>query len=108
MFSEFSETKSFIFNGSQTEDDLDLEQEELSIREDLKFSVHPNPTTEMITIDGELSERAYYSIVSSTGTLLKKGKADFKSINVDDLSSGFYSLTIFEDADQQSMKFIKN
>ena len=108
VFSEFSETKSFIFNGSQTEDDLDLEQEELSIREDLKFSVHPNPTTEMITIDGELSERAYYSIVSSTGTLLKKGKADFKSINVDDLSSGFYSLTIFEDGDQQSMKFIKN
>ena len=113
VFSEFSETKSFIFNGSQTENDLDveesdLEQEELSIRDDVRFSVHPNPTTETITIDGELSDHAYYSIVSSTGTLLKKGKADFKSINVNDLSTGFYSLTIFEDGDQQSMKFIKN
>ena len=108
VFSEFSDTKTFVFNGLQTENNLELEQVELSINDQVRFSVHPNPTTEMITIDGKLSENAHYSIVSSTGTLLRKGKADFKSINVDDLSSGFYSLTIFEDGEQQSMKFIKN
>jgi hypothetical protein len=108
IFSDFSELKTFVFEGEKTKDNFDLEIETLSIADRLKFSVHPNPTTEQINIDGELSDNAYYSIVSSTGTMLKKGKADFKAINVDDLSSGFYSLTIFEDGEQQSMKFIKN
>tara|TARA_R110000868_G_scaffold82956_10_gene234118 strand:- start:11291 stop:13498 length:2208 start_codon:yes stop_codon:yes gene_type:complete len=107
VFSDFSEIETFIFKGTETESTFDLEEEIIAV-DQLRFSVHPNPTTEQITIDGELSENAYYSIVSSTGTMLKKGRADFKSINVDDLSSGFYSLTIFEDGEQQSMKFIKN
>ncbi len=108
VFSEFSEQQSFTFQGKNTEADFALELQEMSLISPLKFSVYPNPTTEKITIEGELSDSAYYSIVSSNGTTLKKGKADFESINVDDLSSGFYSLTIFEDGEQQSMKFIKN
>ena len=108
IFSEYSEIKTFVFDGIQTNLSFDFELEPMSLENKLKFSVHPNPTTEQINIDGELGDNAYYSIVSSTGTMLKKGKADFKAINVDDLSSGFYSLTIFEDGEQQSMKFIKN
>lgn len=110
IFSEYSETFTFIFEGELTDDPFqDEEQDQTLVPSDkLKFSVHPNPTTDQITIDGQLSNNAYYSIVSSTGTLLKKGKAEYNDIKVDDLSSGFYSLTIFEDGEQQSMKFIKN
>lgn len=74
----------------------------------IKFYIYYNPTNENINIEGELNNSAYYSILSSYGTTLKKGKADFESINVDDLSSGFYSLTIFEDGKEQSVIFIKN
>ena len=108
IFSEYSEIKTFLFEGANTNTSFDVELETLSLANKLKFSVHPNPTTEQINIEGELGDNAYYSIVSSTGTMLKKGKANFNAIKVDDLSSGFYSLTIFEDGEQQSMKFIKN
>lgn len=109
IFSDFSEELVFEFKGEDTLAVFETEKEELSIiDEKLKFTVHPNPTTDQINIDGQLSKEAYYSIVSSTGTMLKKGRADYKAINVDDLSTGFYSLTIFDDGEQQSMKFIKN
>ncbi|WP_165749793.1 S8 family serine peptidase [Cellulophaga sp. Z1A5H] len=109
IFSEYTEAFKFTFDGVLTDDPFKAEAQEVVVISDkLKFSVHPNPTTDQITIDGPLSDNAYYSIVSSTGTLLKKGKAKYNDIQVDDLSSGFYSLTIFEDGEQQSMKFIKN
>jgi hypothetical protein len=108
VFSDFSESLNIVFKGIATAASFDLELQELSLVEDLKFSVYPNPTTEKITIKGQLSNRAFYSIVSSNGIIQKKGKAAFNSIDVEDLSSGFYSLTIFEDGEQQSMKFIKN
>jgi len=108
VFSDFSESLNIVFKGIATAASFDLELQELSLVENLKFSVYPNPTTEKITIKGQLSNRAFYSIVSSNGIIQKKGKAAFNSIDVEDLSSGFYSLTIFEDGEQQSMKFIKN
>ncbi|MFI8603683.1 S8 family serine peptidase [Cellulophaga baltica] len=110
IFSEYSDTFKFIFDGVLTDDPFqEIEKEDVVVAADkLKFSVHPNPTTDQITIDGPLGDNAYYSIVSSTGTLLKKGRAAYNDIKVDDLSSGFYSLTIFEDGEQQSVKFIKN
>lgn len=108
VFSEFTNAQSFLFKGQATELNTALELNELALRENIKLSVYPNPTTEKIHIEGELSEHAFYSIVSSNGITLKKGKAAYKSIDVQDLSSGFYSLTIFEDGAQQSMNFIKN
>lgn len=108
VFSEFSETNMFVFKGKNTVDFFAFELQEMSLIDKLRFSVYPNPTTEKITIEGELSDRAYYSIVSTNGITLKKGKALYKSIDVNDLSTGLYSLTIFEDGEQQSMKFIKN
>lgn len=111
IFSDFSEELVFEFKGEDTLDPFTIKKEELSIvnvDEKLKFTVHPNPTTDQINIDGQLSKDAYYSIVSSTGTLLKKGRADYKTIDVNELSTGFYSLTIFDDGEQQSTKFIKN
>lgn len=107
VFSEFSELQNFLFKGIDTEINPVLELQEMSLIENLKFSVYPNPTTDKITIDGNLSDRAYYSIVSTNGITIKKGKAAFNAIAVDDLSTGLYSLTIFEDGEQQSMKFIK-
>ncbi|MBU2997588.1 S8 family serine peptidase [Cellulophaga baltica] len=108
IFSDFSMVKSFVFNGLDTDLAFELTKEELAIQKELKYTVYPNPTVEQISVNGELSENAYYSIISSSGTVLKNGKVDNEAIEVNSLSSGLYSLTIFEDGEQHSMKFIKN
>ncbi len=109
IFSDYSTVKTFVFNGLATDTNFELTTEELAIQEQLKYTVYPNPTVEQIQINGELSDNAYYSIVSSSGTILKNGKVDDdEAIQVNNLSSGLYSLTIFEDGEQHSMKFIKN
>ena len=102
--SEFSETLHFIFEGTQTEI---LENESHSYTGALALRVFPNPAVNELQINGELSEDAAYSIVSTAGTIVKKGSAN-ERVSVTDLSAGLYVLVVQDYSGVQSTKFYKN
>ncbi|PRX57054.1 S8 family serine peptidase [Flagellimonas meridianipacifica] len=102
--SEFSEVLRFTFNGTETQI---LENETFSFSGSLGISVYPNPAVNELKIDGELSQDAVYSIVTSSGTIVKKGSA-VEKVSVTDLSSGLYILVVQDYSGIQSTKFYKN
>ncbi|MEO0900634.1 MAG: S8 family serine peptidase [Bacteroidota bacterium] len=102
--SEFSESLRFIFNGTETEI---LENETFGFSGSLGISVYPNPAVNELEINAELSQDAVYSIVSSSGTIVKKGSA-VEKVPVSDLSSGLYILVVQDYSGIQSTKFYKN
>ncbi|MEM9078264.1 MAG: S8 family serine peptidase [Bacteroidota bacterium] len=102
--SEFSKSLRFIFNGTKTEI---LENETFGFSDSLRISVYPNPAVNELEIDAELSQDAVFSIVSSSGTIVKKGSA-VEKVPVSDLSSGLYVLVVQDYSGIQSAKFYKN
>ncbi len=102
--SDFSEEVLFTFNGQDTQ----LQQNEpFSYTGSLGVSVYPNPAVNELSIDADLSPDAVYTIVTSSGTIVKKGSAIGK-IPVTDLSSGLYVLVLQDYSGIQSTKFYKN
>ncbi|MEM9649800.1 MAG: S8 family serine peptidase, partial [Bacteroidota bacterium] len=69
--SEFSDEIQFEFKGEETEL---MAYETLDVGEELHLTVFPNPAVERITVDAKLSEFAQYSIVTTAGNIIKKGK----------------------------------
>ncbi|WP_228027967.1 S8 family serine peptidase [Costertonia aggregata] len=106
--SEYSETVSFIFNGAETVSDNIIENETFSIDDELAFSVYPNPAVEQIRLEGNISDIAQYNIITMAGVTVKKGNAKNAEINVSDLSSGLYILSIQSLEGVKSTKFYKN
>ncbi|MEM1002116.1 MAG: T9SS type A sorting domain-containing protein, partial [Bacteroidota bacterium] len=102
--SEFSESVRFIFNGTETQI---LENETFAFNGSLGISVFPNPAVNELEINAELSQDAVYSIVSSSGTIVKKGSA-VEKVPVSNLSSGLYILVVQDYSGIQSAKFYKN
>ena len=102
--SEFSEVQRFVFDGTNTEL---LKNEPHSYTGALGISVYPNPAVNELSIDADLSRDAVYSIVSSSGTIVKKGSA-YGKVPVTDLSSGLYILVVQDYSGIQSTKFYKN
>ncbi|MEM9363187.1 MAG: S8 family serine peptidase [Bacteroidota bacterium] len=102
--SEFSETIRFVFNGTETQI---LENETFGFSDSLRISVYPNPAVNELEIAAELSQDAVYSIVTSSGTIVKKGSA-VEKVAVSDLSSGLYILVVQDYSGIQSTKFYKN
>ena len=104
LTSDFSEEIGFVFNGEQTT----LEQiGTYSFDGSLAITVFPNPVVNELHIDVELSSYAAYSIISTDGTTLKSGKYE-DNINVADLATGLYVLTIQDYSGIQSTKFFKD
>ncbi len=104
MLSDFSETISFEFNGYETEL---YAYEPFGFGESLKIMVYPNPATEWIKVEAELSKDAVYSIVTTLGNTLRKGSA-IESIDVSDLASGLYILMVEDHSGMKSTKFYKD
>ncbi|WP_422858330.1 S8 family serine peptidase [Flagellimonas sp. S174] len=102
--SDFSEVLRFTFNGTETQI---LQNETYSFNEPLNISVFPNPAVNEISIDADLSPDAVYSIVTSSGTIVKKGSA-IEKVSVTDLSSGLYIMVVQDYSGIQSTKFYKN
>ncbi|UII77492.1 S8 family serine peptidase [Flagellimonas sp. HMM57] len=105
MVSDFSDEVKFEFNGTETEL---LIYEPLGFNEELTVKVFPNPATEWIALDAKLSEDAMYSIVTTSGNIVKKGSAIDERINVSDLASGLYVLVVEDHSGMKSSKFYKN
>ena len=102
--SEFSETIEFEFNGEETEL---IENTPMFIPQELNISVYPNPTVDYLNVNAELSKDAQFSIVTTSGNVIKKGKTQ-GSINVSSLSAGLYILVVQDYAGIKSTKFYKN
>ena len=86
----------------------------VSVQEDTSFpfeiNVCPNPTDGFITLNGlPFSFKGYFAISDLSGHCLQKQPLNGNSINVSDLSGGFYILSLFSEVTQsRSFKFFKN
>lgn len=79
-----------------------------SIKNELKVTIYPNPTTDFINISGENKEYNYL-IYNVVGGIVKKGTfSNNTPINVKDLASNNYILNITSGQLTKSIKFIKN
>ncbi|MCL6274384.1 S8 family serine peptidase [Muricauda sp. 2012CJ35-5] len=102
--SEFSDTIQFEF---KAEESTVLEYEVLAHGETFEISIYPNPAVDRITVDAKLSEDAVYSVVTTSGNIIKKGNAR-GPIDVSCLSSGLYVLVVQDHAGIKSTKFYKS
>mgnify|MGYP001161401718 FL=1 len=102
--SEFSETIEFEFNGAETEL---IQNAPMSMPQELNISVYPNPAVDYLNVNAELSKDAEFSIVTTSGNTIKKGKTE-GSINVSSLASGLYVLVVQDYGGIKSTKFYKN
>mgnify|MGYP001794521574 CR=1 FL=1 len=105
MVSDFSDEVRFEFIGPETEL---LTYRPLGFNEELEVKVYPNPATEWIALEAKLSEDAVYSVITTSGNIVKKGSAIEERINVSDLSSGLYVLVVEDHSGMKSSKFYKN
>jgi hypothetical protein len=102
--SEFSELFQFEFNGENTEA---MVYEPLTYAQDFQIQVYPNPAVNYLALQSELSPDAEYSIVTTSGNIIERGKVA-GTINVSALASGLYVLVVQDYAGIRSTKFYKN
>lgn len=102
--SEFGETLSFEFRGTDTQA---ISMGPLEHPRELKLSLLPNPTTDFLSLGYGSGPYATYSIVSSSGIVVKKGKLEGR-LDVSTLSSGLYVLVVQDLSGVRSGKFYKS
>ncbi len=73
------------------------------------LSIHPNPTKDVLFINGinEINGFNHIEIVSATGELVAKYETAKEEINVSNLPSGIYFLNVSHDKGTESIRFIK-
>jgi hypothetical protein len=104
LSSEFSEIIEFVFEGVATE----LKEEDpINFNKELAITVYPNPAVSQIDIAAEISEDATYMISTSSGNVIKNGMAN-EEINVSNLKSGLYIITVEDYSGVKSTKFFKS
>lgn len=109
MASEYTPEMTFVFLGKETDLDGLLDYETLNISDDIVFSLYPNPAVDRITLEGNsLSNKAKYRIMSTTGVIIREGNAKESEINVANLSSGLYIMSVQDINGIKSTKFYKN
>ncbi len=103
LASDFSEEVVFTFDGAKTKTKPSTPQTEA---QEISLAVFPNPATESIAVQHELSRNATYSIKTLSGFNIKQGDASEK-INVSDLATGVYLLSVRDAQGVRSVKFFK-
>lgn len=71
-----------------------------------KISVYPNPTTSFISVEN--LNNSDFSILNMNGEIVKSGKINANTIQVETLSKGAYFLKVNDGEKLYSSKFIKN
>ncbi|WP_350284204.1 S8 family serine peptidase [uncultured Croceitalea sp.] len=104
LMSAFTDELQFVFNGSDTEVEM---YQTFSFSDELEIQVFPNPATEKISIAANVSNDAVYAITSTSGLTVAKGKVS-ETINVSDLATGLYIMTVLDLSGVKSTKFFKN
>ncbi len=103
LASDFSETISFLYQGTDTVVET---YAPFTVEEALSIKVYPNPVVNELAIEATLSPDAQYSIITTTGVTIKSGAVD-ERLNVADLATGLYVLTVQDYAGISSAKFFK-
>ena len=104
LVSEYSDEIEFIYNGKDTFIEA---FQPLTMGDELNFSVYPNPVVDQLKIDTKLSKDAHFTVITTTGTTIKSGNME-EYIDVADLSTGLYVLTIQDYNGIKSAKFFKD
>lgn len=73
-----------------------------------RITVFPNPVHSILYVNGNKWKNSAYSIYNRQGQIVKKGSVTKNKINVSNLSSGIYFLSIIGKNLSQSIKFIKS
>lgn len=83
---------------------------ELSSVDENIFSIYPNPTNDVISIELESLQNATFQIINSTGQVLLYGEIfnGTTSVDVSQIKSGVYQLRIATERTTQTGKIIKN
>ncbi|WP_394747867.1 S8 family serine peptidase [Spongiimicrobium salis] len=105
--SAYTAIQTFTFLGEDTILDNSEDYTVLESTKEVTFSVFPNPAVDHILLQGDLSSDARYSIITTTGLIVKSGSVRNKTIAVDQLSSGLYILNIQDYHGSSSKKFYK-
>ena len=103
--SDYSLVYSFTFNGETTILDEILETQSIP---DLNISVYPNPSTDIIQINGEKQKDSQFQIISTAGLEVEHGSVPEEGIPVSNLSSGMYILVIDSSKGMSTTKFYKD
>ena len=72
-----------------------------------KFSVYPNPVKDDLLYVSPLCNNASFKISSINGKIVKDGMLESNSINVSNLTKGFYLLSILDNDRPDMIKFLK-
>ncbi len=70
------------------------------------ISIHPNPTSDLIYLNGTLLSDISYTVYSPSGLKLKEGMYR-DSINISEMSIGIYFLVLNQNGNVVTMKIIK-
>ncbi|MCG8330783.1 MAG: T9SS type A sorting domain-containing protein [Chitinophagales bacterium] len=84
---------------------VNVEEHEIS-----NFNLSPNPATTFLNIEGELAVNSSYAIYDISGKKIKEGNFDHvdnQRIDVADLVSGVYTITLRSDQQFKSLLFTK-
>ena len=73
------------------------------------ISIHPNPTSDVLTISGlnEVNGLKSMEITSTTGKLVMKMEELKEEINVSELPTGIYFLNIIHEQGKETIRFVK-
>ena len=73
-----------------------------------RFEIHPNPATTTIFIEGALNDNAQVSIIDLTGRCVKEVEISntISSINVEDLESGVYFISVKQNENNYVEKLV--
>lgn len=84
---------------------------ELSITDinELKFTISPNPTIDILNVNMENSRAAEYSIIDINGRRVRSGKleASRTRLDIQDLSPGVYIIDVNDKAKSSVKRFVK-
>ncbi len=70
------------------------------------FSVFPNPAGDILNVTN-VKDRSEYTIHNTAGQIVLKGAIKDQKLNVSSLKTGNYVITVKQDEQSQSVKFIK-
>ncbi len=74
--------------------------------EQAQFEVYPNPAKDVLNVT-KVSSRALYTIYSSIGQVVARGKVQDNKVNVSGLAAGAYIITVDDGDFSGNVKFIK-
>ena len=105
LTSEFSETLEFEFKGTETTLKTTATKEAVKSE---SLTIYPNPAEELIQVnDAIMDHGASYVIASLSGFVVKQGIVSERGINVADLATGVYLLSIGNGQQTKTSKFFK-